>query len=101
MNDKRSDETLNDEKNDNWIVDSDAEKKKNVEYSDDSSLHLISDNEEGYADHINEDEDKEGHADHINKYEDEEEVDQNDWIDHSVRVFSVSLNKIWLSNASF
>ena len=53
-------------------------KEKNVEYSDDLSLHLISDNEEDHADHINKDEDKEDHADCVNKYEDEEKVDQND-----------------------
>ena len=98
--DEKSDEILDNEKDDNWIVGSDEKKEKNVEYSDDSSLHLINDDEEGSADHINEDEDEENHAGHVNEDEDEE-VDQDDYVDHSVRVFSVSHNKICFSNTSF
>ena len=100
LNDEKSDETLDDEKNNNWIVDLNEKKEKNVEYSDDLSLHLIDDDEEGSADHINEDEDEESHADCVNENEDKE-VDQNDYIDHSAEVFSVSHNKICFSNASF
>ena len=100
LNDKRSDETLNDEKNNNWIVDLNEKKEKNVEYLNDSSLHLIDDDEEDSADHINEDEDEDSYADCVNENEDEE-VDQNNYVDHSAEVFSVSHNKICFSNASF